>query len=264
VTSEKKKLAVKTRGTFAEMIDDPVLRRLIFCAFILRVGKKMSGTSAVFFYSSEFFAGILENPKLATVYCGAVNVLAAAAGLFIMDKFGRKTLVLWSIGGMLTCCFLVITTLLGYFKNYFALVSLLLYLVFYEIGLGPIPHLIVPEMFGPEHVAIAMSGSSSIHWTSEFLIGICFPYMQLYLGAFSFLPFAVILFFVFIYLAKYLPETRNVPTLELQAMLRKDYPEFNHESHSSISASISDSSECGTSEYGSVASQTSSASLLKV
>jgi len=218
----KKNLAAKTRGSFVEMIRDPVLRRLVICAFMLRVGKKMSGTSAVFYYSSSLFTGILENPNLATVYCGTINVLAAATGLLIMDKFARKTLVLWSIAGMMGCCFLVMTTLSGYFANYYVLFSLLLYLVFYEIGLGPIPHLIVPEMFEAEHVAIAMSGSSTIHWTSEFLIGISFPYLQLYLGAFSFLPFAVILGLVFIYLAIYLPETRDVPTSEIHAMLRKE------------------------------------------
>jgi len=224
---DKKELAAKTRGSFVEMMQDPVLRRLVFCAFILRIGKKMSGTSAVFYYSSAFFTGILKNPNLATVYCGTINVIAAASGLFIMDKFGRKTLVLWSIGGMTACCFLVITTLLGYFSNYVVLLSLLLYLIFYEVGLGPIPHLVVPEMFEAEHVAIAMQGSSTIHWSSEFFIGISFPYMQLYLGAYSFLPFAIILFFVFVYLAKYLPETRGVPTSEIHSAMRAEFAAGN-------------------------------------
>ena len=57
---DKKELAAKTRGSFVEMIRDPVLRRLVFCAFILRIGKKMSGTSTVFYYSSAFFTGILK------------------------------------------------------------------------------------------------------------------------------------------------------------------------------------------------------------
>ena len=155
-----------------------------------------------------------------TVYCGTINFIAAESGLFIMDKFGRNTLVLWSIGGMMACCFLVITTLLGHFSNYVVLLSLLLYLIFYEVGLGPIPHLVVPEMFEAEHVAITMQGSSTIHWTSEFFIGISFPYRQLYLGAYSFIPFAVILFLVFVYLAKYLPETRDVPTSKIHSEIR--------------------------------------------
>jgi MFS transporter, SP family, solute carrier family 2 (facilitated glucose transporter), member 3 len=69
-----------------------------------------------------------------TTYAGGINVLATGVALIIMDKVGRKTLILWSTGGMFLSCIIVVLSLLGYFNNVVALCSVLVYVVFFEIG----------------------------------------------------------------------------------------------------------------------------------
>ena len=77
-----------------------------------------------------------------------MNVLAVYAALLLMDKCGRRSLILWSSGGMFFSCVVIVLSLLGYFSNILALVAVNVYVTFFELGLGPIPWLIVAEMVG--------------------------------------------------------------------------------------------------------------------
>lgn len=75
------------------------------------------------------------------------------------------------------------------------------------------------EMFDAKYVATAMSVSSQVNWTCNFIIGISFPYLNLYLGAYSFVPFATVLFCTFMFVLIWLPETQGTTPEELQKML---------------------------------------------
>ena len=50
----------------------------------------------------------IDDPLVGTAYAGGVNVLATWVALVIMDRVGRKTLILWSCGGMFLSCVLVV------------------------------------------------------------------------------------------------------------------------------------------------------------
>ena len=50
------------------------------------------------------------------------------------------------------------------------------------IGLGPVPWLIVAEMFDSKYVATAMSMACIANWSCNFIVGVTFPYLSLYLG----------------------------------------------------------------------------------
>lgn len=113
----------------------------------------------------------IDNPLVGTTLAGGVNVLATWLALIIMDKVGRKTLILWSCGGMFISCVFVVLSLLQYFNNIVSLVSVLAYVVFFEIGLGPIPWLIVSEMFAGKEVAVAQEIAVQANWVCNFFIG---------------------------------------------------------------------------------------------
>jgi SP family facilitated glucose transporter-like MFS transporter 3 len=138
-----------------------------------------------------------------------------------MDSCGRRTLLLWSTAGMLFSCVVIVASLLGYFSNITALIAVNVYVIFFEIGLGPIPWLIVAEMFDAKYVATAMSSSSQINWFFNFVVGLAFPYINKYLGPYSFAPFATVLFLGFLFTAIFLPETQGTTPEELQKQLIK-------------------------------------------
>ena len=115
--------------------------------------------------------------------------IATYAALLLMDSCGRKTLLLWSCIGMLISCIIIMAALNGVFDKMVALVAVNTYVIFFEIGLGPIPWLIVAEMFDAKYVASAMSIAGQLNWSCNFIVGLVFPYLVKYLGSYSFLPF---------------------------------------------------------------------------
>ena len=206
---------------FADMFGDKNVRLLVVSCFVLQMTQQLCGINAVFYYSTAIFKGVISNPKVGTAVVGAVNVAATYVALLLMDSCGRKTLLLWSSGGMFLSCIVLVAALLGIISNVYALVAVILYVSFFEIGLGPIPWLIVAEMFDAKYVALAMSASCQVNWFCNFLVGLIFPYINNYLGAYSFVPFAAVLFLGFIFIHIWLPETQGTTPEELQAQLVK-------------------------------------------
>jgi SP family facilitated glucose transporter-like MFS transporter 3 len=185
------------------------------------MAQQLCGINAVFYYSTDFFEGIIGNPLVGTTLVGAVNVIATYAAMLLMDSWGRRTLILISSGGMFLSCGIIVLALLGILNNLYALFAVNLYVTFFELGLGPIPFLLVAEMFDAKYVATAMSACIQLNWACNFIIGLVFPFMNQYLGPYSFTPFALILLITFVATYIYLPETRGTTPEELQEMIKE-------------------------------------------
>lgn len=212
---------INSKATMTEMFLDKNIRLLLVSAIVLQVAQQLCGINAVFYYSTMFFDGVINNPLVGTTIAGAVNVLATYFALLLMDSCGRRTLILWSSGGMFFCCIIIVMSLLHIFPKIVALASVNLYVTFFEIGLGPIPWLIVAEMFDAKYVTMAMAVASQINWGCNVIVGLFFPYLVKWLGPFSFAPFAVVLIMTFIFALIWLPETHGTTPEELQAALVK-------------------------------------------
>ena len=76
-------------------------------------------------------------------------------------------------------------------------------------------------MFEGRYVAVAMSVSSQLNWACNFIIGLVFPYMNEYLGPYSFVPFACVLAGCFVFAATVLPETQGTTPEQLAAELTR-------------------------------------------
>jgi len=88
--------------SLTQLLRDPALRAATAIAVVLQAAQQLSGINAVFFFSTSFFADAgLANADLATLACGAVNVLATLAGMWLIERSGRKRILLVSTGGML-------------------------------------------------------------------------------------------------------------------------------------------------------------------
>mmetsp|Transcript_28254 Transcript_28254/g.58700 ORF Transcript_28254/g.58700 Transcript_28254/m.58700 type:complete len:706 (-) Transcript_28254:269-2386(-) len=209
------------KNAMAEMFADKKVRLLVISTLVLQVANQLSGINAVFFYSGLFFDGVIENPLVGTTLIGAINVVATYVAILLMDRCGRKTLIMWSSAGMFFSCVVIVLSLLGYFSHYTALGAVATYVSFFEIGLGPIPWLIVAEMFDGRYVTAAMSVSCQLNWACNFFVGLLFPMINKSLGPYSFGPFAVVLLLVFIYAWIWLPETQGTTPEELQEQLVK-------------------------------------------
>ncbi|XP_029316919.1 solute carrier family 2, facilitated glucose transporter member 2 [Cottoperca gobio] len=223
---EKEEADKEPRVSILSLIRSSVYRQQLCVALMMHLSQQLSGINAIFYYSTDIFtrAGVSQ-PVYATIGVGVINTVFTMVSVALVDKAGRRTLTLIGLGGM---CFSAIAMTVGLklqseysWMSYVSMSSIFLFVSFFEIGPGPIPWFIVAELFsqGPRPAAIALAGCCN--WTSNFIIGMTFPYIQSLLDSYVFILFAVLLlgFTVFIYLR--VPETKGKTFEEIAAVFQK-------------------------------------------
>lgn len=224
--SEKEEADKESRVSIWSLIRSPVYRDQLFVALMMHISQQLSGINAIFYYSTSIFsqAGIAQ-PVYATIGVGVINTVFTLVSVALVDRAGRRTLTLAGLGGMCVCA-IAMTVGLRFqseyaWMSYVSMVAIFLFVSFFEIGPGPIPWFIVAELFsqGPRPAAIALAGCCN--WTSNFIIGMTFPYIQEALDCYVFILFAALLlcFTVFIYLR--VPETKGKTFEEISAVFQK-------------------------------------------
>eukprot|EP01040_Poterioochromonas_malhamensis_P012332 gene12332-13484_t len=196
-------------GALFDLLKAKDIRILVVSSVVLQIAQQLSGINAVFYYSTTFFRGVIDNPLLGTTLIGIVNLLATILALKLMDNTERRTLLLWSALGSILAMLLIMAALSEVINRAFSLGAMLLFVTSFAVGLGPIPWLIVAEMFDSKYVATAMSLACIVNWTCNFIVGLSFPFCTQYLGPYSFAPFCFILLISVVFIYFYLPETHG-------------------------------------------------------
>jgi len=163
--------AISKEGVFA-MLLAPRLRRAMTIGISLMFFQQFSGINAVIFYSGSILqtAG-MDNANVAGSYVMATQVFFTGVACLLMDRAGRKPLLSISSIGMGIC----ITCLGIFFANnkhpsWLALVALMGYIAFFSLAMGPVPWLIMSEIF-PENVrGPACSVATLANWAGGFLV----------------------------------------------------------------------------------------------
>nr|ANV20786.1 solute carrier family 2 facilitated glucose transporter member 1 protein [Pteria penguin] len=205
------------------------LRMPLLISIVMHLSQQLSGINAIFYYSFSLFtsAGISESIAAhATSGIGAIMVVMTMITIPLMDRIGRRSLHLTGLAGMFIFSILITLSLcftdqVAWFKIGNVVVSLI-YVIFFAMGPGSIPWLIVAELFSQGPRPAAMGISVLINWISNFAVGYAFPSMQKGLGNYSFLPFTVCLLLFWIFIYKYLPETKNKTFEEISFAWKSD------------------------------------------
>lgn len=102
-------------------------------------------------------------------------------------------------------------------------VSLLGYILLYQIGLGPIPYFIGVELFETPERSAAMAMGSLSSWVCNFAIGMTFTSLRTSLGAAVFVIFGIVCFLLTLLLKTYLPETRGKDISEISQLVSQGF-----------------------------------------
>ncbi|ESO81904.1 hypothetical protein LOTGIDRAFT_198401 [Lottia gigantea] len=210
-----------------KLLTSKSLRMALIISVVMHLSQQFGGITAIFYYSSTNFqdAGLDTNTAIhATSGVGAVMVVMTIVTIPLMDKVGRRTLHLAGLGGMFVSSILITVTLsLKHQVEWFNVATVvfsLVFVVFFALGPGSIPWLIVAELFSQGPRSAAISVSVLVNWVANFGVGYAFPHMKDGLGTFSFIPFTVLLLLFFIFLYIYLPETKNRTFEEITSLIR--------------------------------------------
>ncbi|KVI01261.1 General substrate transporter [Cynara cardunculus var. scolymus] len=141
--------------------------RVVFIGSTLFALQQLSGINAVFYFSSTVFRSAGVSSNLANAFVGIVNLLGSIIALLLMDKLGRKVLLLWSFFGMaISTVFQVVAA--GLFAStsgalYLSVSGMLMFVFCFAVGVGPVPGLLLSEIFPSRIRAKAMAFCVQFH-----------------------------------------------------------------------------------------------------
>jgi SP family arabinose:H+ symporter-like MFS transporter len=191
----------------------------IFLAVSIGLFNQLSGINAILYYLNAIFAdaGFSKvSGDLQAVAIGATNLLFTVLAMSIIDKVGRRTLLLIGSVGTAACLTGVATIFLsGTHKN--LLVWLLVgYIASFAFSQGAVIWVYISEVFPNRVRAKGQSLGSFSHWFANALISGIFPLMAAKSGGIPFVFFAVMMVLQFFVVLKIYPETKGVSLEEMQ------------------------------------------------
>lgn len=216
----------KEDGLFAKMRNDVALKKGFIISCMMMIAQQLSGINSVFFYSGSVFKKAGVDVWLGTVLTGLANFLAVFAAIPLVDRLGRKLCfeISCSIMGVAS----VMATVGLYmgkessdeFWQYFIIAALILFVTGFELGLGPIPWLIVAEVIPTSELSAIMGIASAINGIANFCVAQFFPVLQSSLDYLVYLPFLVVQIGSLIFVITYVVETKGKRVEEVQLELR--------------------------------------------
>ncbi|MFZ1411736.1 MAG: sugar porter family MFS transporter [Micropruina sp.] len=203
--------------------------KVIMLAFTIAMFNQLSGINAVLYYAPEVMqkAGASSDTAfLMSVGVGAMNLIATMAALSVIDKFGRRNLMLvGSIGYIVSLGFLA-GVMFYYAPNFNAtssilvLLGLLAFIASHAFGQGAVIWVFISEIFPNRIRGRGQSLGSLTHWVFAWLTSTLFPPIIGVLGAgTAFAIFAVCMVGQLVWVLKVMPETKGVPLEEMEHRL---------------------------------------------
>jgi MFS transporter, SP family, arabinose:H+ symporter len=210
------------RGMAAEPLFKRNYRLPIFLAVSIGMFNQLSGINAILYYSNYIFAaaGFSQlSSALQTVLIGVMNLVATLLGMSLIDKLGRKTLLLVGSLGMALCLSGVAAIFFTH-SHLNALVWLLVaYIFFFAISQGAVIWVYIAEVFPNRVRDKGQSLGSSSHWVMNALISFIFPILAKSSGGTPFAFFAAMMILQFVVVLLIYPETKGISLEQLQRKL---------------------------------------------
>jgi sugar porter (SP) family MFS transporter len=200
------------------------LRPMLLIGLALAIAQQFVGVNTVIYYAPTILSdtGLGNSAALAqTVAVGVTNVVFTIVAVLLLDRLGRRALLLTGTAGLL-----VALVVLGvYFSSstlqcdfgWVALAGLLLFIAAFAVGLGPVFWLMISEIFPIGVRSKAMSVCTIANWGANFLVAQTFLSLS---NAISrqgvFFLYAVLAVASLAFFARKIPETKNRSLEEIQ------------------------------------------------
>lgn len=216
----------KQKVRFSELFKGKV-GKIVLIGTVIAALQQITGINAVIMFSPDIFqmAGSAKGDSMMqAMIVGVVNFLMTIVAIWLVDRKGRKTLLLWGAVGMIIS--------LGYLTYEFAkpvqnglgvLIALLVYISFFAASFAPVMWVIISEIYPGRIKGIAMSFSTAVSWLCTFLTVYFAPIIQGTLGlSYLFAIFGVFSVIAFVFVKVWIPETKgkSLEQIEIELNLK--------------------------------------------
>jgi MFS transporter, SP family, arabinose:H+ symporter len=195
----------------------------IFLAVSLGMFNQLSGINAILYYLNDIFfaAGFSRvSSDLQAVVIGATNLVATLAAMSLIDRLGRKTLLLVGSVGMVVCLAGVANLFAKHERSTSLLWFLVGFIASFAISQGAVIWVYISEIFPSRVRSRGQSIGSSAHWITNAVIAAVFPIVAARSNAYPFYFFAAMMALQFALVLFIFPETKGISLEQIQAKLR--------------------------------------------
>ena len=220
ILEEIKETVNEEKGSFLDLFK-PGIRKAMVVGSVLAFFSQVTGINAIIYYAPEIFKQVgfgSESALFQTMIIGFVNMLFTLVAIRLIDYWGRRTLLIWGLSGMVSC--LLGMGMFFYFEitsGPLLLLFILGFIASFASSLGPIPWVLISEIFPTKTRGTAMSFSIVILWLGVVLITQFFPVLlSLFGGAFTFWIFMINALILLIFTLILIPETKQKTLEEIQ------------------------------------------------
>ncbi|KAM9859956.1 solute carrier family 2, facilitated glucose transporter member 9 [Aulostomus maculatus] len=211
-----------------QLLKSPTVRWQLITVVITMACYQLCGLNAIWYYTNGILreAGFAESvlPYI-TLSTGAIETLAAIISGLVIERIGRKPLLIFGFSAM-AVFFSLLTVFLNFLDSmswmpYLSYISILAVIASFCSGPGGIPFILTGELFEQSYRPAAFMIAGTVNWLSNFAVGLLFPFIQEALESFSFLVFVGVCVFGAIYLYIVLPETKNKTFMDISQSFSK-------------------------------------------
>ena len=208
-----------------------LFRPIVWAGLVLAVFQQLVGINVIFYYGSTLWqlAGFTESDSLLiNIVSGAVSIAACFITIALVDRIGRKPLLLIGSAGMTVTLFVMVYAFsqgtldpagklsLSQGLGTLAVIAANLYVIFFNVSWGPIMWVMLGEMFPNQIRGSALAVCGFAQWFSNYLIAQTFPIMAVGIGlAASYSFYGACALISFFLVKRFLHETKGI---ELEAM----------------------------------------------
>ncbi len=207
-------------GSLRELLQ-PGFRTALFIGVFLAVFQQITGINAVIYYAPRFFeaAGLARSSALfQAALIGVVNVVFTLVAIALVDRLGRKPMLIAGSAGM-GASFVLLGAAFKFqlFSGGLVLLFTLLYIAFFAMTLGPIVWVVIAEIFPTRIRGRAMAIATVALWLADFAVSLTFPIIADKLHeSFAFWLYAGMCLINMIFIWAVLPETKGKSLEEIE------------------------------------------------
>ena len=208
------------------------IRPIVWVGIMLAVFQQLVGINVIFYYGATLWqlAGFTEaDSLLINIVSGAVSIAACFVTIAVIDKIGRKPLLLIGSAGMAATLFVMVYAFsqgtldasgnlqLSVEMGTVAVVAANLYVIFFNVSWGPVMWVMLGEMFPNQIRGSALAVAGFFQWFANYLIAQTFPIMATGIGlAASYTFYAVCAVISFFLVSRFITETKGKELEEMQ------------------------------------------------
>ncbi|KAJ4719537.1 Sugar transporter ERD6 [Melia azedarach] len=200
--------------------------RFVIVGVGLMVFQQAIGINGYIYYAGQIFVSAGVSPSLGSILYASLQVVLTAFGASLMDKAGRRPLLMISVVGL----FLgnLLTGLSFLLKQYhmapdavpvLAVTGVLIYIGFFSFGMGPIPWVIMSEIFPLNIKGTGGSLVTLVNWIGSWVISYSFIFLMNWSSYGVFFLYGAFCAVSMIFTIKYVPETKGRTLEEIQASM---------------------------------------------